>query len=604
MAMRYVTRRSLAVVVAFALLGGVASSGAALAQTSGATSSAAGKIVFRVGVPGDMVSPNPFKAVNGDDYEMLFNAYDLLFNFGPTDLKPVPGIATGCNPSSDYKTWTCDIRSGVTWSDGQPLTAADVAFTYNFIVKNNMSVFTSYLPFSPTFTAPNATTLVWKSTKPTFAPQIPPWVPILPEHIWSKYDGDPKAAKAYSNVPAVGSGPFVLTSWTPGQGWTMEANKNYWGGAPKIDEIQYVVFDSQEAMVQALKQGAVDFADNLNPTLFNSLQGQPNIGLVKGAPSTFTNLAFNFGGQDKVDPSVSPTNNPVLQDLQVRLAITMGINKQAIVDKVWQGDAEVGSVVTLPSRPAWFYTPTDLASQAYNPAGANALLDQAGYTQKDANGIRLDKQGNPIVLNILTLPAETGSVETGQLIQADLQQIGIGVKTTPVGEGKATTLWYDGDFDAYIWGWGGDPDPDFILSIFTTSQCLGWSDGCYSDPTYDQMYQQQRSIFDQTQRSQFIGQMQQHLFDNVPEIVLNYPNYLQAYRTDRFTGYVPTPTQGGTYLFGWGGQYIGLQPVSGSTTSGSTSSIPTWVWIVIGAAVIAAIAFFLIARGRREEEEA
>src|SRR6266487_6623102 len=350
--------RPVALVVTLAMVGGVALSGSALAQSSGTSSPAANKIVLRVGVPGDMISPNPLLATNGDDYETLFNAYDLLFNFNPDDLSPIPGLATACDPSADYKTWTCTIRSGVTWSDGQPLTAEDVAFTYRFIeTTDENEVFTSYIPYHPTFSVPNATTLIWKSPKPTFAPTIPPWVPILPEHIWKQYEGNGKAARAFANVPAVGSGPFVLTSWDKGQGWTMEANKNYWGGAPAIDEIQYIVYDSQEAMVQALKSGQ-----------------------------------FNFAGQGP-----DATNNPVLKDLNIRRAIAMGIDKQSIVDKVWQGDAAVGSVITLPSRPQWFYTPTDVQSQAYDPAAANTLLDQSGYANKDSSGIRMDKSGHPIV---------------------------------------------------------------------------------------------------------------------------------------------------------------------------------------------------------------
>ncbi|TMK13580.1 MAG: ABC transporter substrate-binding protein [Actinobacteria bacterium] len=447
--------RPVALAVTLAMVGGVALSGSALAQSSGTSSPTSNKIVLRVGVPGDMISPNPLLATNGDDYETLFNAYDLLFNFNPDDLSPIPGLATACDPSADYKTWTCTIRSGVTWSDGQPLTAEDVAFTYRFIeTTDENEVFTSYIPYHPTFSAPNATTLIWKSPKPTFAPTIPPWVPILPEHIWKQFEGNGKAARAFANVPAVGSGPFVLTSWDKGQGWTMEANKSYWGGAPAIDEIHYIVYDSQEAMVQALKSGQIDFADNLNPTLFNSLQGQPNIGTVKGTASTFTNLAFNFGGQGP-----DATNNPVLKDLNIRKAIAMGIDKQSIIDKVWQGDAEVGSVVTLPSHMPWFFTPTDTQSQAYDPAAANTLLDQSGYANKDASGIRQDKNGKPIVLNVITLPEETGSVDTGKLIAAQLQQIGIGVKLQSMSDKQITNNnWYTGDFDAYVWGWGGDQD--------------------------------------------------------------------------------------------------------------------------------------------------
>jgi peptide/nickel transport system substrate-binding protein len=586
--------------VAMLLMLGPVSIGVGAAQAQSSSSASTDKIVFHVGIPGDMVAPNPFKACCGYEYEMMFNAFDMLFNFKPADLTPAPGLATKCVPDADNLVWTCTIRSGVKWSDGQPLTSKDIAFTYKFILDHGLSSFSDYLPYNPTFETPNDTTLIWKSEKPTFAPTVPPWVPILPEHIWKQFEGDGKAARGFDNLPAVGSGPFALTSWTPGQGWTMEANKHYWNGVPTIDEIQYKVYDNQEAMVQALKSGQIDFADSLTPTLFNSLKGQPNIGLVKALPQSFTNLAFNFGGQGP-----DATNNPVLKDLKVRQAIAMAINKQAIIDKVWQGDAVLGSVVTLPSRPQWFITPNDVDTQAYNPDAANTLLDQAGYDKKDGDGIRLDKNGKPIVLNIITLPEETGSVDTGKLIAADLQHVGIGVKLQSMSDKQVTNNnWYNGDFDAYVWGWGGDPDPNFILSIFITSQCLGWSDGCYSDPTFDQMFAHQSTLLDHTQRAAYIGQMQQYIYDQIPEIVLNYANWLQAYRTDRFTGYVPEPSNGGTILFGWGNQYQGLKPVVGSATASSSGGIPAAVWIVLGVVVVLGGAFYVITRGRRKEEEA
>jgi peptide/nickel transport system substrate-binding protein len=559
------------------------------------------KLVLNVGIPGDMVSPNPFKACCSYEYEMFFLNYDMLFNFSPKDLTPSPGLAKSCDHSEDFKTWTCDIRSGVKWSDGQPLTAADVAFTYNFIVKNNLSAFTDYLPFDPSFSAPNATTLIWKSTKPTFAPEVPPWVPILPEHIWKRFDGDPKGAKSFENVPAVGSGPFHLVEWKPGQFFRMEANKHYWGGTPTIDEVVFHVFDNNEAMVQSLKAGDVDFIDDLNPTLFNALKGQPDIATHEAAPSYFYNVAFNFGGQGK-----NATNNPALKDLRVRQAIQMGIDKKAIVDKVFQGDALVGSTVTIPGSP-WHYVPPTSKQIPFDPPAANTLLDKAGYRDTNGDGIREAPGGkDPLKLDFLTINNVSGSNDEGKLIKDQLKQIGIDINLIPVTEGKAYSLWAEGDYDAYLWDWGGDPDPDFILSIFTTHSCLVWSDGCFSDKTYDKMYEQQRTIFDRSDRKVFIDKMQQYLYDKIPEIVTVYPFYLQAYRTDRFTGYVPTPQNGGALLFGWGPySYINMRPVSANTTASSgEGGMSAAVWVGIAAAVILIAVGLVIFRRRRVEEEA
>jgi peptide/nickel transport system substrate-binding protein len=166
-------------------------------------------------------------------------------------------------------------------------------------------------------------------------------------------------------------------------------------------------------------------------------------------------------------------------------------------------------------------------------------------------------------------------------------------------------VWADGDYDAYIWGWGGDPDPDFILSIFTTHQCLSWSDGCYSDTSYDEMYSHQQTIFNRDDRKAFIDTMQDFLYKQIPEMVLVYPEYLQAYRSDTFTGYVPTPTDGGALLFGWGPySYINLKPVSaaaGGTTSGGSGSNAI-VYIGVGAVLLIGLVF-LMSRRRRADED-
>jgi peptide/nickel transport system substrate-binding protein len=578
-----------------------------VAQTPSASGSASGeKITLTVGVPGDMVAPNPFKACCGYEYEMLFNAFDMLFHFSKEDLTPVPGLAESCEPDADYLVWTCKIRSGVMWSDGEPLTSEDIAFTYKFIVDNKLSSFSDYLPFNPTFETPDPTTLIWTSEEPTFAPTVPPWVPIVPEHIWSQYDGtDAKTIKSVdvlADGPMVGSGPFVLTEWEPGQFWKMSANKSYWGGTPTIDEIVYRVFDNHEAMVQALKAGEIDFADDLTTTLFNALEGEDNIATNAAAPSSFTNLAWNFGSPDMPND----THNAAIEDLAFRQAVEHAIDKQAIVDSVFQGNAEVGTTITLPSSP-WHYEPPAEDQYTFDLAQANQILDDAGYADTDDDGIREDpKNGEPLSFDIVTLTDSAGSNDSGKLMVGWMKEIGVEFKLQPVSENKAYALWADGDFDAYIWGWGGDPDPDFILSIFITSQCLSWSDGCYSDPQFDQWYKEQKTIFDRDERKAFIDNMQAYLYEQSPEVVLVYPNYLQAYRTDTFTGYVPTPADGGALLFGWGPySYINLKPVSaaaGGAGSGGGGGSNALVYIGIGAVLLIGLVV-LASRRRRADED-
>jgi peptide/nickel transport system substrate-binding protein len=579
--------------------------GTVLGGLAHAQSAAPGKIVLHVGTTGDIVSPNPFKACCGSEYEMMFMNYDMLFGFKKSDLTfdPSAGLAESYKHSDDYMTWTFNIRPGINWSDGQPLTSKDIAFTYRFIVDNQMGAFDDYLPYGPTFDTPNDTTLIWHSTQPTFAPTVPPWIPILPEHIWSKFDGDKTAAKEFENVPAVGSGPFHLESWKQGQGWVMTANKDYWYGSPTIDEVDFQVFDNQEAMANALKSGQIDFAEALTPSLFNSLKGQPDIATHVAPPGYFDNFAFNFGSPQQPDD----THLPAVGDLAFRQAVSYAIDRQTIVSGILQGQGSVGTTITMPQSP-WHYDPPADQQFTFDPEKAKEILDQAGYVDTNGDGIRNDpKTGDELILDTLTINSLTYSNDEGKVIQSNLKDVGIGVKLIPVSESRAYVVWGKGDYDAYIWDWGGDPDPDFILSIFTTHQCLSWSDGCYSNPQFDQMYDKQKTILTFADRKAYIDQMQQFIYDQVPEVVLVYEDDLQAYRTDRFTGYVPVPEPNGYLLFGWGPySYINLKPVeasAGGTTSGATSGISTGVWLAIIAAVVVIGGGIFAVRRRKSEED-
>src|SRR3972149_4278194 len=267
-------RRTGAALLMCSALAGSLSGGTAIAQEATGDE----EVVLRVGTTEDMVTDTPWYACCGGDYEMLNLNYDKLLEFTPEDLSAGPGLAEECVPSDDHMTWTCTLRPGLMWSDGTPLTSRDVAFTFRFIIDNRIPQYRGYFPFDPIFETPNDTTLIWKAKEPTFAPIVPPYVYIVPERVWAKYDGEEsKTIKAARNTPAVGSGPFVLAEWKKDQCWRMERNPYYWGTEPVVDEVVFQVYSSQEGMVQALENGEIDIASGIIPSLKSSLEGEPNI---------------------------------------------------------------------------------------------------------------------------------------------------------------------------------------------------------------------------------------------------------------------------------------------------------------------------------------
>jgi peptide/nickel transport system substrate-binding protein len=244
----------------------------------------------------------------------------------------------------------------------------------------------------------------------------------------------------------------------------------------------------------------------------------------------------------------------------------------------------------------------------YDPAAANTMLDEAGYTDTDGDGIRNGIDGENLNLELLVISDVTGSVDTGKLLEGYLADVQIDSFQTTVDTNKAYDLWYTGEWDAYVWDWCPDPDPDFMLSVFTTDQCLGWSDGCYSNPEFDRLYELQQTQLDRADRKATIDEMQLMIAEEVPVMVLNYWSDLSAYRTDKFDpeSWVPSPNnEVGLYLFGWTNDtYMNLRLRSDAVTETASPGVPAWIWIAGVVAIVVIGAGIAMARRRGSEDEA
>ena len=129
---------------------------------------------------------------------------------------------------------------------------------------------------------------------------------------------------------------------------------------------------------------------------------------------------------------------------------------------------------------------------------------------------RTPRPGEPLELLIPASSDTTGAVESGQFIVGFLEQIGISVDLRPVSDAKMNDYWGAGNFDAYIWYWSGDPDPNYQLFVFTSDQCGSWSDGCWKDPEFDALYEQQGAMMDRDERQQVVFDAQRRVYDQIP----------------------------------------------------------------------------------------
>lgn len=560
-----------------------------------------GTQVLRVGVPNDLTTANPFSLRSGSDWNVATIQYDMMLQFGNEDLSPQPGLAEACEPNDDLTEWTCTFRDGITWSDGEPFTSSDVAFTYRLVIDQPISTYAQYFVEGTTFETPDDTTLIWKSPTPTSQPLTPPWIYIVPEHIWDKYaDLDKAELRAVENIPSVTTGPFTLTEVNRGENWTLTKNPTYWGDEPNYDEIRFQLYTNQDAMAQALRNGEIDVATYFDSSLLPSLESDENITVQRNVSDWWLNLAFNFGGQG---PDADPL--PALQDKNVRLAIAMAIDKQGIVDKAFDGAAVPGTSLIRQVPAQWHYDVPEDELIPFDPDAANALLDENGYAP-GADGVRVDPNtGDRLALRMPISQETAGALASGQLIVGYLDQIGIEVKLYPVNEGKMYSYWNTGDWDAYIWYWTGEPDPNYQLSTLLTDQCKELSDGCWSNPEYDALVKEQETIVDPDARQEVVYQALALSYAEVPSIALAYPNNIEAYRNDLVTDFTPVPGDNGYLIPNYNNVgMVTVRPADAGSGGGadSSSGLPAWAW----GAIIAGVgvgAFLIFRRGSRSDEE-
>ncbi|MSV43630.1 MAG: hypothetical protein F2911_09185 [Actinobacteria bacterium] len=579
-------------VTAVTLVGalGAAASVSAWADTSSSPLSAepvsAGDpVVFTIGVTQDIDSANPFTGLSSLAYEVFQMQYPLLTQYGAKDFSIVPGIADSWQESADKTTWTYKIHPGLVWSDGQPMTARDAAYTFNRVLTGEYEKtnYGSYIENMTKAEAIDDTTLVLTVSKPSPIMEHL-YVYILPRHVWEKIDE--KTVTGFSNEgtlesPTVGGGSFYMIERRVGQFIRMKANPTFFRGKPGVDEIDFKIFKNSDALGQALKKGEIDFAEGLEANVFASLKDVPGITAVAAAPAGYDELGFNTGAA-LADGTAIGDGNPLLRDKALRQALVYAVNREQIVEKVLGGGGLPGSTVIPPLYSAWHLEPSAPAS--YDPAKARSMLDAAGYTV-GADGVRVDSKGKRLSFRLFGRTESATSQKSVQYLKGYLAAVGVEVTVKTVSEDVLTELVGQGNFDMFEWAWGVEPDPNYMLSTFTCANrsyqqdgatYANLSDSFYCNPAYDELFAQQGAETDATKRVALVKQMQQMLYDDAPYVLTYYYDNYEAYRSDKFEGFVHQPQGDGTMLFQWGAwTYESVKPVTATPApTGSSSAEP------------------------------
>ena len=434
--------RLLSVATAILLLAGLA---IGLGTASASSPSPDTKTSLHIGMVEEPDNLNPFIGIQGIDYMFWHLNYDFLVGFDAKTLEPRPELATEWEVSESGKEWTFTIRDDSVWQDGVPVTARDVAFTFNYIVDNellNLSTYTNGITRAEVIDD----THVKLFTSTPKANMLRMVVPILPEHIWSEVSGKAATTSYQNKPPIVGDGPFQLVEWKKGKFVRFEANPDYWGGAPKVDEVIFQLYTNPDTMSQDLKLGTIDGAVDIPVAQFKPLSSEEGITTSQSTSWNFIELAMNC--YDSPDSK----GNPVLKDQQFRQAVNWAMDRQKVIDIAFQGYATLGSSLVVPYSKYHWEPPAD-ATFTYDPAKARQILEAAGYKDVDDDGYRETKDGKKLSLRFYATTDSTPNQTAGKLIVDWLKDVGIELDYQVIDAGTLINYQYSYTGDTYTPDW-------------------------------------------------------------------------------------------------------------------------------------------------------
>ncbi len=474
--------------------------------------------------------------------------WDDKNNLVPYLATEIPSTDNG-DVSADGLTVTWKLKPCVFWSDGQPITSKDIAFTWKAIMDPaNAPISRSGMDQITGIDTPDDQTAVvhFKALYPAW-PTLFDLGPnngggsLLPAHIFEGKTGLEKDPQVHT--PTWAGGPFAIKEWVAGDHMTLVANPNYFGNKPKLDFVDIKFVPDPETGLAALKTGDVDLMVNLAESDIATVQGMASNGVQLRVDPTpeFEHLFFNLGVTNSTAKDASGKvigNSDVagfcpFQDPNVRKAIALGIDRMSFIKNYLKED-EKAFIASLWPNSFWYNTA--LTPYPFDQTQAASLLDAAGY-KVGADGIRAGTcNGKPVKFSLgLETTTAQRRIDNMAAIQADLKKIGIDVKPNPIPAGTFFGTYKEGadlttgKFDMAIFTTGYYPDPDATSSwdcadVPSKDNQLGANDYHLCDPKLDDMFKAGLATADPAARKKAYDAIQQYQYDNT----LMVPLYARA----------------------------------------------------------------------------
>lgn len=448
--------------------------------------------------------PNPFQvSPAGPRGPILVSLiYDTLTWKDQTGI--IPWLASEWSASDDGLIYTFTLVPGVTWQDGNPLTADDVAFSFEYYARHPYIWMGSDVVDSATATAETVEITLKRPYAP-FLEDIAGILPIIPRHVWESVD-DPIGYTGADRT--LGSGPYSLAEYNPTEGaYRLVGNDGYWAGTPAVTELRFLSVPA-EALIPATQQGIVDVSSSSDASVLEILANDERLEVHESAPLSIVRLAVN-------------TSRPPLDRTEVRQAIMYAIDRELLAETITLGSAVVGSAGVVPPETPWFNP--NLPQYDFNPDRARELLG-----------------GEQITIDLIA----DASARDPDIIAPMLEAVGITLNVQRVDSATRIQLARDGEFDlAFLTHIGVGGDPDYLRRWYSGEETNAFAQGSiFTNAEYTRLADAQAATLDAEKREEIVFEMQEILAEELPTIVLYHRRFYWMHDPALFS---PMETWGG-----------------------------------------------------------
>lgn len=469
--------------------------------------------------PGSMLPHFDLLTVAHEAQNLVFERLFVIDGDGayqPHLAAEVPTVANG-GISADGTTYTIRLREGLTWQDGEPITSDDIAFTWGVITDDSLPIPTRTVwqdivsidtpdPLTAIVTFPTANVSFLAAA--AFAGAY-----LLPQHL---LEGTDLATSNFHRQP-VGSGPFRLVDWQAGSHLRFERNDSYWGEVALVDEVIIRIVSGSEAQRALLERGEADLVLQLALTELPFVQGLPEFEVVP--IPTFANWQFWLNNQHEA-----------LSDVNVRRALAHALDRELIAETLLGDLVEPHEAVLPPNH--WAHN-AEVVTYPYDPAEAERLLDEAGWTRPSAGAVRA-KDGRPLQLEIVNIAGQADRLQVVQATQSYWSAVGIDVTIREIDAASFPPTMAAGEFEVAYGFFGEQQEPTWNLWIGTNWQR-------YDNEAAFELLRRYNVTVDQEERGQVAREFQALVAEDVPVLILAARPLLAAQST-ALSGFSPTVT--------------------------------------------------------------